>query len=379
MEDGKTDFGSLDVTASDVAKLLIAEFLLLYSNDWCLVPLELPIGSFSRILGLLVTDVFGDQFLVGPADANSDGEWPPFSTFRLAGDMTDQKGLFLAPSLASTMEAPAMERVEFLRDEMANMVWAIEQYAPSKLGEPVSLDRSAPPPQAGEVTEGVTARYRLGTTRASELAAVRPRAGSGLDTQHPAAARENARSAALAGRRNSERPGAVFHRRRGSAARGADRDAVVPARALDERLDVSLDWEIVTRRAWRGIERARVRSDRRSAFALTRSAYRADRRFASSWQPSHPLSMAECSIAQSWRRPEGVPLRSIPTRGQGSSKKGQSSLLRVLLREVVASLGSASLHSIRSSLMNQVPGVVVCDVLIRKAKVAFPQPRDDHF
>src|SRR4030095_2914235 len=104
MEDGKTDFGALDVTASDVSKLLIAEFLLLYSNDWCLVPLELPIGSFSRILGLLVTDVFGDQFLVGPADANGDGEWPPFSTFRLAGDMVDQKGLFLAPSLAWTVE-----------------------------------------------------------------------------------------------------------------------------------------------------------------------------------------------------------------------------------------------------------------------------------
>ena len=164
MEDGKTDFGALDVAASDAAKLLIAEFLLLYSNDWCLVPLELPIGSFSRILGLLVTDVFGDQFLVGPADPNNDGGWPPFSMFRLAGDLVDQKGLFLAPSLASAMEAPAMERVEFLRDEMANMVWAIEQYAPSKLGEPVSLDRSAPPPDAGEVAEGVTARYRLGTT-----------------------------------------------------------------------------------------------------------------------------------------------------------------------------------------------------------------------
>ena len=82
----------LDVSASDVPKLLIAEFLLLYSNDWCLVPLELPIGSFSRILGLLVTDVFGDQFLVGPADPNNDGGWPPFSMFRLAGDMVDQRG-----------------------------------------------------------------------------------------------------------------------------------------------------------------------------------------------------------------------------------------------------------------------------------------------
>ena len=63
MEDARTDFGGLDVNANDLARLLLAEFVLLFSNDWCLLPLELAVGSFTRIEGLVVTDVFGDQTL----------------------------------------------------------------------------------------------------------------------------------------------------------------------------------------------------------------------------------------------------------------------------------------------------------------------------
>ena len=164
IEDGLVDFGRLDVESNDVAKLLTAEFLLLYTNDWCVLPLELAIGSFTRIHGLLVTDVFGDQTLVRPADLNDGGARPAFSMFRLAGDTADVKGVFLAPTLTSTMEAAPMERVEFLRDEMANMVWAIEQRVPSKLGEPWSPDAVAPAVPASEVAAGATARYTLGTT-----------------------------------------------------------------------------------------------------------------------------------------------------------------------------------------------------------------------
>jgi hypothetical protein len=36
IEDTKTDFGALDVNANDLARMLLAEFMLLFSNEWCL-------------------------------------------------------------------------------------------------------------------------------------------------------------------------------------------------------------------------------------------------------------------------------------------------------------------------------------------------------
>lgn len=44
--------------------------------------------------------------------------------YLLSGDDADSPGLFLAPALTTTVEAPPMEQVQFIRDEMANMVWA---------------------------------------------------------------------------------------------------------------------------------------------------------------------------------------------------------------------------------------------------------------
>ncbi len=162
MEDGKTDFGRLDVEPNDLAKLLLAEFVLQYSNDWCLLPLELRVGSFTRIEGLLVTDVFGDQTLVRAAGRGGDADWQRWSMFRLQGDAGERMGLFLTPALTATVESPPIERVEFLRDEMANMVWAVEQRLPSKLGDPFDpqIDHMPPTTPATDAS----ARYTLGTT-----------------------------------------------------------------------------------------------------------------------------------------------------------------------------------------------------------------------
>src|SRR5262245_19185956 len=161
MEDGKTDFGALDVTTNDLARHLLTEFMILFSDDWCLLTLELPVGTFTRIQGLLVTDVFGDQTLVGPADRGRDSDWQRWSMYRLAGDDTSRMGLLLAPALTATLESAPIEQVDWLRDEMANMVWAVEQRVASKLGEPldpvVGVEAPASPPPS---TTG--ARYRLG-------------------------------------------------------------------------------------------------------------------------------------------------------------------------------------------------------------------------
>lgn len=162
MEDARTEFGHLDVNTNDLAKLLLAEFMLIYSNDWCLFPLELDVGSFTRTHGILVTDVFGDQLIVRPADRGRDEEWRRWSMFRLNGDQASSPGLLLAPALTATVTAPSMEQVQFLRDEMANMVWAVEERVMSRLGEAFDPAIDVPAPALPPPTTA-SSRYRLGT------------------------------------------------------------------------------------------------------------------------------------------------------------------------------------------------------------------------
>ena len=161
MEDGKTDFGRLDINTNDLARLLLAEYMLLFSNDWCAVPLALSVGSFTRIQGLLVTDVFGEQTLIRAADRGRDSDWQRWSMYRLDGDDSANMGLLLAPALASGMRSAPVEQVRFLRDEMANMVWAVEYRVASKLGEPFNPALAPPvPPSPGPAA--TAARFHLG-------------------------------------------------------------------------------------------------------------------------------------------------------------------------------------------------------------------------
>ena len=162
MEDSKTDFGALDANTNDLAKLLLTEFMLLYSNDWCLLPLELPAGSFTRVQGVLVTDVFGDQTFVRPADRGSESDWQRWSMFRLDGDDSANMGLLLLPALTAKVSGSSFEEVHFLRDEMANLVWGVEYRVMSKLGEPLNPEIGyVPPPTPSSTAE---TRYALGTS-----------------------------------------------------------------------------------------------------------------------------------------------------------------------------------------------------------------------
>jgi len=160
MENGRTEFGRIDANTNDLAKLLLAEFVLLFSNDWCVVPLELPIGTFSRVDGVLVTDVFGEQTWVRAANRGAGASWHHWSMYMLTGDDDANPGLLLAPALTASVEAPPLEQVQFIRDEMANMVWAIEQRVASRLGDGV-LRHTATGASAAAATD---TRYLLGTT-----------------------------------------------------------------------------------------------------------------------------------------------------------------------------------------------------------------------
>lgn len=98
---------------------------------------------------MIVTDVFGDRLLVKAADEKlGDGE-KGWSMFRLSNvsvpgqPPTVTDFLFLPPSLgSSSIDGPEIEKVYLIRDEMANMVWAVEHSYENELGKTVSAYES---------------------------------------------------------------------------------------------------------------------------------------------------------------------------------------------------------------------------------------------
>lgn len=122
---------TLDATGAvkDVAALLLLEFALVYGNDWFVVPLPLPVGSVCRIDRLQVTDTFGERTTIGNALAGGDASWAMFSP--------GAPVLVLPPSLVGSLHSPVIEEVLFVRDEMANLAWAVERVVEGGAGSPV--------------------------------------------------------------------------------------------------------------------------------------------------------------------------------------------------------------------------------------------------
>ena len=64
-EDGQTNFGDIDASTTDLAKLLFLEFALVYANDWFVDPVHAAgRGDRRRSAALVVTNVFGERFWI---------------------------------------------------------------------------------------------------------------------------------------------------------------------------------------------------------------------------------------------------------------------------------------------------------------------------
>lgn len=137
LEDRKTDFGSVNPSTTDLAQLLLMEFGLVYANDWFVVPCRLPAGTLARVEGLAVTNNFGERFWILAAGTGAQDNWHRWSMFQLAssppGAATDTT-LFVAPATVGALDGDPAEEIEFARDEVANMAWAIERTVPSLVG-----------------------------------------------------------------------------------------------------------------------------------------------------------------------------------------------------------------------------------------------------
>jgi hypothetical protein len=138
-EDWKTDLGFVKPDKPDLNKLLLLDFILVYANDWYMVPVTLPTGTIANVDGLMVTNVFGENIWVGAAGSGADEDWQRWNMYSLnirgSEDVPADLSLAVLPVAVKVLEGKTLEKVYLLRDEIANMVWAVEAQVPLATGQ----------------------------------------------------------------------------------------------------------------------------------------------------------------------------------------------------------------------------------------------------
>ena len=144
IEEGDVYLGGIEAGPEDLARVAVAGYGVVYGNDWLTVPISIPYGTLTTITELTVLDDFGRVTNI-PSAAEVDGGGPgrAFKFFELTGDDNPARNrsplLFLPPTVETTDAGRPLEDVRFLRDELANLAWAVEQRVESVAGRPIDL------------------------------------------------------------------------------------------------------------------------------------------------------------------------------------------------------------------------------------------------
>lgn len=149
---------------STMANAAVMLYVSSYNNDWMVTPLETEAGVILDIEGVVVKDTFGEYQYIHTDAEDSDykhfkntsneslkkfnsrqfiDRWNLFGNTRHnayeQNNFSVNRGLFF-PSSVMRNEERVIEEVQFLRDEMANMVWGVEKVVPDLIGNSVSGD-----------------------------------------------------------------------------------------------------------------------------------------------------------------------------------------------------------------------------------------------
>ncbi len=130
LEDGRVDLGAIEAQAHDLARICLAEFAMSSGDDWLAVPVDGLLGAVNQVQQVEIIDDFGDTTRMEPMEDER------FTMFRVAARSGRQlPGIVLPPVAAGAITGEALEDVLFLRDEMANMAWAIEHTVQGRSGD----------------------------------------------------------------------------------------------------------------------------------------------------------------------------------------------------------------------------------------------------
>lgn len=161
-EDNEVAFGDIEGGADEVAASLVTAFATIHSDDWMVVPVKVPTDTFVSLRSVEIQDSFGEWHPV-PALAESDRSprvWRFFEHSLPEGEPGSYREqpwlLFLSGTTA--IEGSDLEQVDLLRDEGANLGWAIERVVQGAYGNP--MERSQRPVPAETADEWT---YRLRT------------------------------------------------------------------------------------------------------------------------------------------------------------------------------------------------------------------------
>ncbi|HAN55511.1 MAG TPA: hypothetical protein DCQ77_04680 [Betaproteobacteria bacterium] len=145
-EDGKVNFAGAEAGATDLARMCVTEFALSFGNDWFMAPVRLPVGALYRLENnaFEVVDSFGIPATVKPIQPLNQTQWEMYA-LRADPDLQGrlQHTLFLPDSLDGVQEGAVLEHTLLVRDEMANLAWAIEKTVQGVSGEPLDRDMEA--------------------------------------------------------------------------------------------------------------------------------------------------------------------------------------------------------------------------------------------
>lgn len=137
-EDAQVYLGGLKAGLTDLARLALVEFGLVFGNDWFLVPVKLRYGDVARIDSMTVTDTFGESVVVRPSRDVSRPGWTVFQNTPATDSSPNADVFYLPATVRHALEGQPLEEVALFRDEMANLVWGVERIVQGPSGEPVT-------------------------------------------------------------------------------------------------------------------------------------------------------------------------------------------------------------------------------------------------
>ena len=143
-EDARVDYGSIDASPADLARLLLVQFTTVYGNDWLVQPVRVPVGALVRVESVVVTDSFGLEEQLAPFNLKSPG-WRAYS-LQAPADRPELATHYYwsAPALPWTLESPPVERITMRRDEQANTAWAVVDRVTDRFGRSHSFSVDVP-------------------------------------------------------------------------------------------------------------------------------------------------------------------------------------------------------------------------------------------
>ncbi|MBK7074134.1 MAG: hypothetical protein IPH44_17700 [Myxococcales bacterium] len=158
LEDAAVHWPSIDAGPGDVGRLLFVEYGLTFGDHWLMVPLEAPAGAVLRVTSLSVTDTFGvRQSVRAAADLDADRGDSSWRFLELSRDAGLDGPLVFIPPAVTAMSGPVLAAVDFARDDVADVLWAIDRITLGADGRPRTVDIAPPTPASVAI-----ATYRLG-------------------------------------------------------------------------------------------------------------------------------------------------------------------------------------------------------------------------